>query len=1029
MSNGNRRRSTRGGCWWLVAVDDCQRRRHLSDRWCRSDARLQFLLSVSGFFRFQALTLLLVLAGKGLFQNLFVNNILGIDLNEARGNGEGIMQQSPLISLFADAIKGCLLSSDEDIQINTLNLIIHIISPENCSITELRVLVEENIPDYIFEILRLSGNKDPVVIASLQCLALFAAAEELMKQKLVVGFSSLLSALHYTSQIPLHPVQPHALKLVGNCISNSPGIISISQVSELASILTCILRRSINGETPETFILACSAFVEILKSPSSHGIQKIGALIKEASSCAVLCSLSFPQGNPAELIIHSLSLLKEAHLYSLREDGNGNSDRELEESITVTCQNYLFPWLERVINEEVEEDVVQEVLQTFHFILLSGSEAQTQSLANKLISSYWLTLCFTYLGLFPTDRMRSSVYLIIASLLERVFGPNFGQPVQDALLYLPADPLDLIFLLGQKSNIDPQLALCQRATLLILYVSSISGERFAEDTQVLASLEQFILVNGNDFVCGSGDSLMLARVVHLYGLIRGSPRDEKMSYSPEAENTLLNIIVEDDLELFSFDIHPIALKWLFQQEGIMNYLSNQILKFCRLSKENESLLIVYSYGTQTMKMELISELVVSGDNYVAPLLVSLLRELQDEGGEDDLKCVTNTMEGILKNFSDASNQFCRHSFAGAICGIYYLPYCSLQLFSMCSLLVFHVLCAANHDVLSHEGEWLAITMKLLEFVNPKLASHLWGQEELLVISIFCLILHHSRYQVLEETSKAILLNGALASAVKNIVQTSIAKGPALENHDEEMETGQCLLFILLLYFFYTPANNLLFSFYATSQNCLDWQNLLQSCNNSHPPLLLSIKCHDLCRLMHFGSSLVKSLSSQCLVDIISRISDQREKNHEELRCPMRYLQSMISIMESLVFYEEKVVATNCSVCLSIILSWGSLRNCKWLRMIMEEFTMTLMASSMASKYFKNQHKPASHIATALLKLDQAPEWMRSVFDISCITGIINNLCAQNLSAEMVNLFRVLLSRKYLNEDHIGCLNKTFQKFL
>ncbi|XP_020584363.1 protein PRD1-like [Phalaenopsis equestris] len=178
--------------------------------------------------------------------------------------------------------------------------------------------------------------------------------------------------------------------------------------------------------------------------------------------------------------------------------------------------------------------------------------------------------------------------------------------------------------------------------------------------------------------------------------------------------------------------------------------------------------------------------------------------------------------------------------------------------------------------------------------------------------------------------------------------------------------------------------------------------------------------------MHFGTSLVKSLSSQCLVDIISRISDQREKNHEELRCPMRYLQSMISIMESLVFYEEKVVATNCSVCLSIILSWGSLRNCKWLRMIMEEFTMTLMASSMASKYFKNQHKPASHIATALLKLDQAPEWMRSVFDISCITGIINNLCAQNLSAEMVNLFRVLLSRKYLNEDHIGCLNKKFQ---
>ncbi|XP_028551944.1 protein PRD1 isoform X2 [Dendrobium catenatum] len=833
--------------------------------------------------RINCLALLLVLVGKGLFQNLFVDNIPGIDIKETKANGDGLMQQCPLITLFSDAIKGSLLSSDEGIQISTLDLIFHMISPENCSINQLRVLVEENIPDYIFEILRLSGNKDPVVISCLQLLALFSTSEEVFKQKLVVGFSTLLSVLHYTSQIPLHPVQPHALTLVCNCISYSPGIMSISQVTEVALILTCILRRCMNGELPETFILACSTFVEILKSPSAYGIKKIGDMIKEASRCAVLSSLSFPQGNPAALMMHSLALLKEAHAYSRREDGSGNSDEELEENIMVTCQNYLLPWLEKIINEEVEEDVIQEIVQTFHLVLLSGSEAQTQTFANNLISSNLLTLCFAYLGLFPTDQMRSSVYLILGSLIDRAFGPSFGQPLRDALFYLPVDPLDLIFLLGQKSSIDPQLALCQRASLLLLYVSSLSGERFADDTQVLASLEQYILVNSNNFFCGTGDSLMLAQLVHLYGLYRGSQRDEKMSYSPEAEKTLLNLLARDDLELFSFGIHPMALKWLFQQERIMTYLSNQILKFCRLSRANESQLIVYSYGSQTMNMQLISELVVSGDNYVAQLLVSLLRELQGEGGEDDMICVLNTMTEILKKFSDASIQLCMHSFSGAIRSIYYSPNCSPQLFSSCSLLVFHVLYTTSHNVLSQEGEWLAVTVK-------------------------------------------------------------------------------------------------------------------------------------------------------CLVEMLSRISDQRERNQEELRCSARYLQSMIAVMESLVFYEEKAVATNCGICLSKILSCKSLglgekmviRNCKWFRMIMEEFTMTLTAPSMASKYFKNLHKPASRIATALLRLEQTPQWMRSVFDISCISGVVSNLCAQNLSAEMVDLFRALLSRKYLNEEHVGCLNQIFQ---
>ncbi|PKA53941.1 Protein PRD1 [Apostasia shenzhenica] len=880
------------------------------------------------FLAFAAL--LKVLVVKGFHQNLLSSNCRRIYIKEMQDKGE----KNPLITLFADALKGPLLSSNEEIQVNALDLIFLILSAKNCSIKQLQVLVEENIPDYIFEVIRLS-------------------AEEVFKQKLVVGFPTLLSVLYYTSEIPLYPVQPQILKLVCNSISCFPGIISISQVADLATTLTGILKRCIDGEHPETFILSCLMFSEILMSPSSCGVQKIGELIQEASRSAVLYSFAIPQ--------------------------------ELEKSIIITCQNYLLPWFQKVVDEEVDEGIVEAVLETFHLILLRGSDIQTQIFANNLVSSYWFNLSYAYLGLFPTDQMHSSIYLILGTIIDRTLGPEFGQPIRDACLYIPSDPLDLIFLLGQKSSLYTHLDLCQRAAFLILYVCS------------------------------------------LYGESRGSPTGNMMQYSLEAEKILLNLLASEELDLFSISMHPIALKWLFQQEGIMTSLSYLILKFCQIFGANESHFLVSSNGFRPLNIEMVAELVISADNYVAPLLISLLKELHEESREDDMTCLLNTLTAIVREFPDASNQFCLNSFACAIRCLYCSACCSSKVFIDCSLLVLNVLYAANNKMISQEGEWLAISMKLLEYVNPILVSQPWGQEARLVLSIFCLILHHSKSQVLEEASKAVLLSTSLASAIENIVQKACDKGSSLVDHDEETEIGECLTSVLLLYFFSLD------SLQSNLEECFNWQELLQS--SQSPPLsIFSIKCHDLCRLMHFGSSTVKLLSSKCLLSILGRISEQRRKQQEELSCSLRYLLSLIAIVEGLIFYEERIVATNCCLCLCIILNWESLelqeklliRNSKWLRIIMEELTMTLTAPIMASKYFKNQHKPASHVAAALIRLEKAPEWMRTVFDISCISGILGNLSAQNLTAEMVNLFRALLSKKYLNEDHIQRLSQLFQ---
>lgn len=92
-------------------------------------------------------------------------------------------------------------------------------------------------------------------------------------------------------------------------------------------------------------------------------------------------------------------------------------------------------------------------------------------------------------------------------------------------------------------------------------------------------------------------------------------------------------------------------------------------------------------------------------------------------------------------------------------------------------------------------------MQLLEHLNTKLASQSCGQEEHLVISIFCLILHQSTNQVLKEASKVILLSNSLVTAAGSLIQTACAKGPALVDYDEETTLGESLIFVLLLYIF------------------------------------------------------------------------------------------------------------------------------------------------------------------------------------------------------------------------------------
>ncbi|CAL0332279.1 unnamed protein product [Lupinus luteus] len=894
-----------------------------------------------------------------------------------------------LVNLFAEAIKGPLLSSESEVQIGALDFLFHYLSSEGTSDSHIRVMVEENIADYVFEIVRLSGYKDPAVKMCLQVLDLLSIAEEAFRLRLVVGFSTLISVLHYVAEVPFHPVQCETLKLIYECVSKCPGTVSTSQLEELVLVLTRMLRKYSDGEMgmlSETFIIACSIIVALIRSPSCNGAIDLSKSIEEAMKHATSACLYVSERNINQ-ILQCLYLLKEAYEYS--HDGNttDSSKLELRSCILDICRTHLLPWLVTGI-DEMEEEVV--------------------------------------LG----DSMKYRIYSLISSLMDSLLGNDSGKSIRGAALHLPSDPGDLLFLLGQRSPNSLDLPSCQSSVLLIMYTSSLYDERLADEKLVLASLEQYILLNSSDFQYPTTDNLKVTRLVNLYSLLRGlGQMGYQFHYSREAEEIIFHLINNDEWDLLSARIHTVSLKWLFQQENITNSLCHQMLKFCR-SCNLEGSDITLGNNFQTVNDRTLAEFVSTEDNYGARIFVCLLEQLfKNEGQEHDTISVLNHMATMLSICPAASDQLCLHGIATAIRTWCYSsnPFSKTNFMSIL-VLVFNILSSVHPETVSADQSWVTVTMKMMDHsISPKNVDNS-SHEFLFVIGILSLILHLSISTVLEEASKQILFNASLISVVNTIVCAVTSAGPVLVDHDEGTNTAKPLIFVLLLDYFAIK------SLHAILPGFVDWQNFLVSTNPAEPLAFVSIRCDDLCRLLHFGSPVIKLIASYSLLELFNRISDQINSKNEELKCTIGYLRSIMSILEGLVFYSDLRVGTNCALCLSILIGWEKVAketnltgNSSWCRLIMEEMTVSLATPALASQSFINTQRPAILVAIALLKLHKVPQWMRSVFTHSCISGILHNLAATDLSSEILVLFRELLKSDFLTSEQIATINAMLQE--
>ncbi|KAK8571600.1 hypothetical protein V6N13_047267 [Hibiscus sabdariffa] len=988
--------------------------------------------------RLNGIAFLMLLAQIGLFGNGLGNEISSLSSDEPdhfmQTTEEG-PDESPLSVLFAEAIKGPLLSSDSQVQISTLDLIFHYLSCGDASPKQIQILVDENIVDYVFEILRLSECKDPLVYSCVRVLNLFPCMEQSFRQRLIIGFPTLIPVLRYVAEVPFHPAQAFTLTLIQNCVFDCPGIASTSNIDELALILSRMLERHRDGEIgmiTETFLLVCSIFVVLLKFPSSRGASNLPSLLQESLKHAVLACLTISEKDPSQLL-HSLYLLKESYSYSQEEcSANKSSSFELRTCIVQICTSHILPWFSMAVNE-LDEETVMGVFETFHFILVQNPDIQATELAKVLLSSSWFSFSFGCLGLFPAEKMKWRVYLMLSSLVEVLLGKQSGQCIRDAVFFLPSDPIDLLFLLGQKNSHDLDLSSCQAAVLLLLHFSCLHDDWLADERSVLASLEQYILVNSGDFFSGSINSSTMMQVLNLYGLCRGLAKlSNQVSHSLEAERILFHLLSQSEWDLPSAMIHPVAVRWLFQQEKISKPLTYQLLKFCRRDCSDGNQILIRKDKSHIIDVRVIADLVATRDNYAAKLLVCLLVELTEEGAQNqDIIAVVNLISTALNIFPAASDQLCLHGIGNSILMVVYYNSShssSSELLVAILLLLFNILSTVHHEALSDGESWLALPTKLIDCLIPEVRKYGWNHEGLLLVGILSLILHHSSSHALIEASKSIIFNASLISTINSTVQAVSSKGPALIEHDEGTSSGENLILLLLLYYF------TLRCFRVVLPEVADWQTFLESTDMEQPVSRINIHCHDLCRMIHFGSPIVKLVASSCLLEFLSGISYQKKGKPVVSQCFMGYLTTVMTVLEGQVFNDDIRVAMNCCLCLSIILGWekelemqesGVVRS-NWYRLIVEEMAMSMAVPCLASKSFINHHKPAVHLTVALLKLEKIPGWMQTVFDDLSISSIIENLKAVDVSPEMVLLFRALLNSRFLKAEHITSLNIVFQ---
>nr|XP_024396071.1 protein PRD1-like isoform X1 [Physcomitrium patens] len=944
---------------------------------------------------------------------------------------------SSSVEQFAEAMKASLLSSDTQVQVKSLELINLVCSMSLETSEEIQSLVNEGLTDYIFEVLRISGNLDAIATSAIQALETLSLAFQSFSQHFSLGLEPLLRVLNHSFASAFGTLQKDTLNVICSGIAHRPDVVGASRAEYLVELLkkSFQLYRSVMkdhavsdtlgfGLSPEGLNATCNTLGTLLRAPSCSRTPSICLTLQECICALTDCISADPiYATHHKGLMSAAYLFQEAYIFSIKQTIPSEQFTALTDFLMTHFHFHMLSIFTTNWNNISDEITANAFFDLVRNILQTGDAIKTRTFARILVSKNWISMAYETMSRFPTGDFKQIAYSTISKMIDRLSSSE--EAVQDVMLHLPTDVEGLLLLLEQRNDGDLHLIAAHQAIIAILFTAVEHGDsRFVGSDKLMSSLEQHLLVNASSSMLASPSSAALRHFFLLFIHGHEDVSSQGRFRSRKAENNMVDILQTEYISSFrDYELPMHALKWIMKKEILFPISKDLLLRNLYAGSEDQAIIA-----------QLTKE-----DDRVTEILMSLFLDVVERHLEDEIGMVATGLASISKGDLNLTKKIHRHGVVSILRRFILLQgmKASESTVTSCVDLLFQQLVFLDETMVAmDEGAWLDIASQAEKLLVSQLdKGKIVRTCSVSLVNLITLIMHKStKILALKEAASKVYTSSELRETFEQHIANASQKGSVLTtmdiNSDEGVTLSASLLFCVL---WLRGVSNGTANMLHEGMNDRNERTSSKSINGKRIGSSPRISCQQLCQLLCFCTTPLQILTSSCLVELLSYARANNGKMHGDLaECSLNHLRSVTLILQGTASGGDGLLRKNACICLMRLLEMTSLnmkqkavRRSPWYKVVAQELLLPL-ANGQVDVVKTEEIYYSPPILTTILCVSPPNKWLPSVFSSKVLGAVIQNFKnTQYITVETVELFLELLKRGFLEHEQVETLRALY----
>uniref|UniRef100_A0A7I4AVU4 Uncharacterized protein n=1 Tax=Physcomitrium patens TaxID=3218 RepID=A0A7I4AVU4_PHYPA len=932
---------------------------------------------------------------------------------------------SSSVEQFAEAMKASLLSSDTQVQVKSLELINLVCSMSLETSEEIQSLVNEGLTDYIFEVLRISGNLDAIATSAIQALETLSLAFQSFSQHFSLGLEPLLRVLNHSFASAFGTLQKDTLNVICSGIAHRPDVVGASRAEYLVELLkkSFQLYRSVMkdhavsdtlgfGLSPEGLNATCNTLGTLLRAPSCSRTPSICLTLQECICALTDCISADPiYATHHKGLMSAAYLFQEAYIFSIKQTIPSEQFTALTDFLMTHFHFHMLSIFTTNWNNISDEITANAFFDLVRNILQTGDAIKTRTFARILVSKNWISMAYETMSRFPTGDFKQIAYSTISKMIDRLSSSE--EAVQDVMLHLPTDVEGLLLLLEQRNDGDLHLIAAHQAIIAILFTAVEHGDRFVGSDKLMSSLEQHLLVNASSSMLASPSSAALRHFFLLFIHGHEDVSSQGRFRSRKAENNMVDILQTEYISSFrDYELPMHALKWIMKKEILFPISKDLLLRNLYAGSEDQAIIA-----------QLTKE-----DDRVTEILMSLFLDVVERHLEDEIGMVATGLASISKGDLNLTKKIHRHGVVSILRRFILLQgmKASESTVTSCVDLLFQQLVFLDETMVAmDEGAWLDIASQAEKLLVSQLdKGKIVRTCSVSLVNLITLIMHKStKILALKEAASKVYTSSELRETFEQHIANASQKGSVLTTMDINSDEGRMLCSV----------SNGTANMLHEGMNDRNERTSSKSINGKRIGSSPRISCQQLCQLLCFCTTPLQILTSSCLVELLSYARANNGKMHGDLaECSLNHLRSVTLILQGTASGGDGLLRKNACICLMRLLEMTSLnmkqkavRRSPWYKVVAQELLLPL-ANGQVDVVKTEEIYYSPPILTTILCVSPPNKWLPSVFSSKVLGAVIQNFKnTQYITVETVELFLELLKRGFLEHEQVETLRALY----